>query len=83
MDMLNFAEHSPQKFRLIPRSSKRTLLTGFITVLLACPVSAGSVNYTYDTLGRLQTATYSNGMMITYSYDATGNRSSQVTTGAP
>ena len=43
---------------------------------------AGSVAYTYDNLGRLKTATYSNGVVITYSYDAAGNRTSVVTSGA-
>ena len=43
---------------------------------------AGSVTYTYDNLGRLKTATYSNGVVITYSYDAAGNRTSVVTSGA-
>jgi len=44
---------------------------------------AGSVNYSYDALGRLATLVYSNGVAtttITYSYDATGNRTSVVTT---
>jgi len=65
------------------RSALRALLVGLAAALLAVPVVAGSVGYTYDTLGRLKTATYSNGVVITYSYDAAGNRSSQITTGAP
>ncbi|WP_072294368.1 RHS repeat domain-containing protein [Nitrosovibrio sp. Nv17] len=47
------------------------------------PISAGSVTYAYDVLGRLTTATYGTGVVITYSYDASGNRTSVVTTGAP
>ena len=46
-------------------------------------VWAGSVNYTYDTLGRLATLVYNNGVTtttLTYSYDAAGNRTSVVTT---
>ena len=43
---------------------------------------AASVAYTYDVLGRLTKATYSNGMVITYVYDAAGNRTSTVVTGA-
>ncbi|MBS0553451.1 MAG: RHS repeat protein [Proteobacteria bacterium] len=50
---------------------------------LALPALAGAVSYTYDTLGRLKTATYSNGVVVTYTYDAAGNRVSQVTTGVP
>lgn len=44
---------------------------------------AGSVNYTYDTLGRLATLVYSNGVTtttVTYTYDAAGNRTSVATT---
>jgi len=62
------------------------------TVLAAClcaaalaghPAHAGSVNYSYDALGRLASAVYSNGSAtttITYAYDAAGNRSSVLTT---
>jgi YD repeat-containing protein len=55
----------------------------FLAILLNAPAYAGTVTYTYDVLGRLITATYSTGVVITYSYDATGNRTSVVTTGAP
>lgn len=53
-------------------------------VLALCSTAAfsGNVVYTYDNLGRLKTATYSNGVVITYNYDAAGNRTSVVTTGA-
>ena len=53
-------------------------------VLALCSTAAfsGNVAYTYDNLGRLKTATYSNGVVITYNYDAAGNRTSVVTTGA-
>jgi YD repeat-containing protein len=39
--------------------------------------------HTYDALGRLTKVTYSNGVVITYVYDAAGNRTSVVVTGAP
>jgi YD repeat-containing protein len=42
---------------------------------------AGSAAYKYDTLGRLSTVTYSNGVTIVYTYDAAGNRLQEVTTG--
>lgn len=35
---------------------------------------AETVAYTYDELGRIKTVTYNNGQVITYSYDAAGNR---------
>lgn len=52
-------------------------------LMLALPALAGSVSYAYDQLGRLATVTYSNGVVITYTYDASGNRSSVATTGVP
>jgi YD repeat-containing protein len=45
----------------------------------------GSVAYTYDTLGRVTTASYDTGVCVIYTYDANGNRLSQsvnVTTGS-
>ena len=38
----------------------------------------GSVSYTYDALGRLATVSYDTGVLIIYSYDASGNRTTQV-----
>ncbi len=38
----------------------------------------GSVTYTYDALGRISTASYDTGVFIYYTYDANGNRLSQV-----
>lgn len=61
----------------------RNIVLGLMTGLVAGAVHAGSVVYAYDTLGRLKTAIYSNGVVITYVYDAAGNRSSRVTTGVP
>lgn len=57
-------------------------LAGLLLVSVGV-AQAGSVSYTYDTLGRLTRAAYSNGTVIVYTYDATGNRTTQVTTGAP
>lgn len=37
-----------------------------------------SATYTYDLLGRLKTITFANGTVITYNYDASGNRTSVV-----
>lgn len=45
--------------------------------------SAGSASYTYDNLGRLVKVSYSTGVVITYTYDAAGNRTATVVTGAP
>lgn len=61
----------------------RLLFLGLITGALSMPALAGSVIYAYDALGRLTSATYATGAVITYIYDAAGNRTSLVTTGAP
>lgn len=58
-------------------------LTGIVLVGLTSLALAGSATYTYDTLGRLTKVTYSNGVVITYAYDAAGNRTTLVVTGAP
>ena len=41
--------------------------------------SSASTSYVYDNLGRIWTVTYDNGLQVTYSYDAAGNRTSVVT----
>jgi len=61
----------------------RKLIFGTVITLAATVAFAGSVIYTYDSLGRLSNVTYSNGVVITYSYDAAGNRTSFVVIGAP
>ena len=42
-------------------------------------MAADTATYTYDTLGRLKTITYTNGTVITFNYDSAGNRTSVVT----
>lgn len=42
---------------------------------------ADSVTYTYDTHGRILTATTTSGATVTYAYDANGNRTQKVVTG--
>lgn len=66
-------------------SSKLTkrLTAGVFLALLSGALQAGSVSYTYDSLGRLSKATYVNGVVITYVYDAAGNRTSYTVAGAP
>jgi YD repeat-containing protein len=62
---------------------RRRFFAGLFLVGLMSPAWAGSVAYTYDTLGRITKATYSTGVVIAYVYDAAGNRSSYVISGAP
>lgn len=50
------------------------------------PLGASAVHYEYDALGRLHQVCYGKGHIITYAYDANGNRVSVETTdetGAP
>lgn len=53
-----------------------------VTVAAVAPAQAGSATYSYDSLGRLVKVVYSNGAVITYTYDAAGNRTAAVVTGA-
>jgi YD repeat-containing protein len=50
-------------------------LVGF-AALLALAGPAGAVTYQYDQLGRVIQANYSGGKIVTYVYDAAGNRMS-------
>lgn len=61
--------------------SRRVLMLGLISIAVNSPVAAGSVIYLYDSLGRVVKVSYSNGVVISYVYDAAGNRISSVTTG--
>ncbi len=69
-------------FKTNIRLGKSWLLGGGIA-LLASAAMAGSAIKAYDSLGRLTRVTYSNGVVVTYVYDAAGNRTSYVVTGAP
>lgn len=55
---------------------RRTLISLTLTGLL----SGAVVQFTYDSLNRITRATYPDGTVIAYSYDGSGNRTSQVIT---
>ena len=38
------------------------------------PAHAGQVSYQYDALGRVVRVVYPNGVIVEYTYDASGNR---------
>lgn len=40
--------------------------------------ATGSATYTYDALGRVVSVSYDTGVIVIYTYDANGNRLSQV-----
>jgi len=56
------------------------LMTALLVLIGTLPATAGngSVTYTYDALGRLISAYYDTGVLISYSYDANGNRTQEV-----
>lgn len=66
------------------RPRHATLLALPLCLGLAWPATTvhaqSSVTYIYDALGRVITATYSNGAVVTYAYDATDNRVTVTTT---
>lgn len=67
-------------------TSRRAVLGGLSAALSSCLIpltaDADTVVYAYDALGRVVTATYGNGTVITYNYDPAGNRT-QVVQGDP
>jgi YD repeat-containing protein len=59
------------------------LAASFVAIISSGAVASTATTYTYDTLGRVSTATYPNGTVITYSYDPAGNRTQVVTVTSP
>ena len=70
------------EMRMISLGKKgRTYMKTQITACFVCMVVlvgtarvASAIDYTYDSLQRLTRVTYGNGALITYTYDAAGNR---------
>jgi YD repeat-containing protein len=68
---------------------KRALMIAALCLAALLPVTTispaqavGTATYSYDALGRLSSVDYGNGVTITYAYDASGNRTSQVVNAA-
>ena len=67
-------------------NGRRWLVSGALAAATClCPAFSGtdlaangSVTYTYDALGRVSTVSYDTGVIVIYTYDANGNRLSQV-----
>ncbi len=64
----------------IERTTMKTLILLITLIVIPCSSHAATVNYSYDLVGRLTKATYSNGSEIRYTYDAAGNIISRSTT---
>ncbi|CAB3769740.1 RHS repeat domain-containing protein [Paraburkholderia humisilvae] len=67
------------------KAGRSARLVGTILLLTSAAAAfpASNASYTYDALGRLTKAVYSDGTKtstVTYSYDAAGNRTSVVST---
>ena len=52
----------------------------FFSCISSASAAGDSILYQYDAQGRIRTATYSNGTVVTYNYDTAGNRESVVIT---
>lgn len=63
---------------------KRLLLSILLVFIGMIYLNAQSkISYEYDNLYRLTKVTYSNGTIVSYTYDALGNRISKKVTGSP
>lgn len=60
----------------------RILYTLFFLFVTLQTFAQGTVKYEYDANNRLTQVTYSNGVIVSYTYDALGNRLSKKVTGA-
>ena len=62
-------------------TQKLSFVAAFLSIA-GIPVAATSsdVTYGYDSLGRIRTAVYDNGLCAVYAYDPNGNRTSQTNT---
>lgn len=69
------SQHKPATTPVAPSEAEK-VTTGVIRPRL----TSDSITYTIDSLGRLTKLTYASGHIITFNYDAAGNRTSVVTT---
>jgi YD repeat-containing protein len=68
------------------RHMRRRLIATVLSIVAISGVSGvtpafaanGSATYTYDALGRVSTVSYDSNVIVIYTYDANGNRTSQV-----
>ena len=67
---------------LLPRRSSGVLLV-LLCVIVGNRTIASAVNYSYDSLNRLTNVNYGNGSVISYTYDAAGNRLTSIAITSP
>ncbi len=60
----------------LSRNRLRVISLPCLALILSFAAHGESTEYTYDALGRLRTVTLENGTVISYTLDATGNRTS-------
>lgn len=60
------------------RSLNAFPIAALLLALSSAPGAQADTAYTYDALGRLKTVTYTDGTIVTYIHDATGNRTSKL-----
>ena len=53
------------------------IIVFLLALLFGATFSFAGVSYTYDSRGRLETATYDDGYVVEYAYDMAGNRLSE------
>ncbi len=68
----------PRATHILAMTAAFLLSLSFLAGSNAAKAANGSVTYTYDPLGRIASASYDTGVLIYYTYDANGNRLSQV-----
>jgi len=56
------------------RLKKMSIVLCFLFLAFTCSAMADTVTYDYDEINQLVRVEYSNGTIITYTYDAAGNR---------
>jgi YD repeat-containing protein len=56
------------------RTARRALVNACVLILASSIAVAAVITYQHDAQGRVSTATYDNGTVVTYSYDSNGNR---------
>lgn len=70
-------------FSPLKRLFGQAVATGLLSIAAVLPLGAqaGTATYKYDNLGRLTQIDYDGGVMVKYTYDANGNRATEVVTG--